>query len=203
MPAASLSRIQGVGFPHAMISKIRYCDDYQLTSTLGSLGKQIMRWNSTFDPDFTGAGHQPLYRDTFAAIYDQYSVITAYTEVKIINTSTTAPIVCGVLTEDDTSTSADVRVLMEQATGLHTILPPLSGSLSTHTFRLKWDCKKTLHIDPFSSETYKTAVGSNPTEESDLLIWMATLDATTASLYCNVTMVYEVLWTELSTPVLS
>lgn len=170
-----------------------------MTITSGSLAKQVMRWNSTFDPDLTNTGHQPLYRDTFAAIYDQYAVISATIVVKIVNLAT-AVLVCGVLTEDDASSSSTIQTLMEQGTGQHTILPPQTGSLSSHTFRLKWSCQKMLNIDPFSSETYKTAVGSNPTEESDLVIWATTADGSSATPYVTIEMEQVVLWTELQSP---
>lgn len=196
---APLVRIPGLGFPHAMVAQLRYVDTYALTITAGSLAKQVMRWNSTFDPDLTGTGHQPLYRDTFASIYDQYAVISASAEVKFINASTSS-IVCGIVSEDDANSSSTVDTLCEQALGEHTILPPLTGALSTHTFRLNWNCKDYLHIDPFSSELYKTAVGNNPTEESDLVIWATDFDAASISVTVHVTLVQEVLWTELTSP---
>lgn len=198
-----LVRVPRLGFPLSMLSNIRYNDTYVLSITSGNLQKQNMRWNSVFDPDQTGTGHQPLYRDTFAAIYDQYAVVSAAASVTFVNTSST-PILVGLVTEDDTSSSTDHHVLIEQAQGLHRMLPSQSGSLSTHTFTHKWSAKRNLRIDPFKSETYKTAVGSNPSEESDLLIWGTTADGSSSATFAvDVTMVYEVLWTELSTPTLS
>lgn len=192
-------RIPGLGFPHSMVAHLRYVDTYALTITSGSLAKQVMRWNSTFDPDSTGTGHQPLYRDIFASIYDQYAVISASIEVKFVN-NTTSTIVCGIVSEDDATSSSTVDTLCEQALGEHTILPPLTGALSTHTFKMNWNCKDFLHIDPFASQTYKTAVGSNPSEESDLVLWATDFDAASISVTAHVTLVQEVLWTELTSP---
>jgi len=200
---AAIQRLPGLGFPDSMICNHRYADNYPLVCTSGILATQKMRWNSTFDPDFTGTGHQPLYRDTLASIYDHYSVISAYIEVQVVNTGT-VPMLCGIVTDDDTSTSATVGVLMEQAYGQHQLLPAQAGSLSSCTFRMDWDCKKVLKIDPYTSETYKTANSSNPTEESILQVWAIPIDAsTTATAYASVTLVQNVLWTELATPTLS
>jgi len=188
------------GFPHRLITKVRYYDTIAMTVTTGSLGKQVMRWNSTFDPDYTNVGHQPLYRDTFASIYDHYAVVSARATVKIVNTST-VPLIVGVVTDDDSSAAGTVSVLAEQNTGQHMLLPPVSGSLSSVTFRPTWDCKKVLGIDPYSSEEYKTAVGSNPTEESYLHIWGTVTDgASSTSIVVSVEMEYTCLWTELTTP---
>lgn len=189
------------GFPHQLLTRVRYYDTYSMTVTTGSLGKQVMRWNSTFDPDFTGSGHQPLYRDTYAGIYDHYAVISASAEVKIISTSATAPLIVGCVTDDDSSSAGSVTVLAEQNTGMHMLLPPLSGSLSSVTFNPTWDCKRVLGVDPYSSEEYKTVVGSNPTEESYLHVWGTVTDGVSStSIIVSVELVQTVLWTELTTP---
>jgi hypothetical protein len=191
-----------IGFPDKILSKLRYVDLLTLTSTLGSIGKYAFRWNSTFDPDATGTGHQPLYRDTFTSIYDQYAVVAAVATIKFVNTGTD-PVRVGVVTDDDFTSSTTVDTLCEQTHGQHILLPPMLGSLSSHTFTISWDCKRILGIDPFSSELYKTAVGSNPTEESYLHCWMSNAIAGTSSAYFEVTLVQTVLWTELATPVQS
>lgn len=41
--------------------------------------------NSIYDPDLTGSGHQPLGRDTWAAIYDYYKVLETRFTIKIID----------------------------------------------------------------------------------------------------------------------
>lgn len=189
------------GFPHQLLTKLRYYDTYAMTVTTGSLGKQVMRWNSTFDPDFTSTGHQPLYRDTFAGIYDHYAVVSATANIKIISTSTSASLIVGCITDDDSASAGSVTVLCEQNTGEHMLLPPLSGSLSSVTFNPSWDCKRVLGVDPYASEEYKTAVGSNPAEESYLHIWGTVTDGSSStSITVAVELVQTVLWTELATP---
>jgi hypothetical protein len=191
---------QLLGFPPKLLAKVRYVDSYALTSTVGSVSKQVMILNSTFDPDNTGSGHQPLYRDTFAGLYDQYAVTQCDVVVKFVNTSAT-PITVGCVYDDDNSTSGTVNTLCEQTTGQHTIVPALTGSLSSTTFRYHWDCETMLGIDPYASETYKTAVGSNPSESADFLLWASATDgASTGSVVVHVEMVFTVLWTELTTP---
>ncbi len=188
------------GFPNKLLTRLRYVDTMQLISTSGGLAKQVFRINSTYDPDLTGTGHQPLYRDTYAGIYDQYAVVSAKITLKIINNGSVA-IHCGMLVDDDASTSSSYNTLLEQNNGQHTLIPAQSGSLSSHTFYLNWSCEKFLGINPYASETYKTAVGSNPTEESNLLVWMQPVDlAATITNYIQITLEQVVLFTELSTP---
>jgi hypothetical protein len=161
-----------------------------------------LRWNSTYDPDATGTGHQPLYRDTFAGIYSHYAVISAAAVITFINTST-VPLLVGVCNEDDLTAGTDARLLMEMSKGQHKLLPPLTGSLSSITFNIDWDCKKNLSIDPYTSEDYKSFVGENPSEESSLVLWATTVDGSSATGYSNVSMVQHVLWSELTTQTIS
>lgn len=195
---AAMCRVPGLGFPSAMVANLRYVTTVPLAISAGSIAKYVFRCNSIFDPDLTSTGHQPLYRDTFAAIYDQYAVIACDINVKFIN-PTTSSVVCGIVVEDDSTSSTTVDTLCEQATGQHTIMPPQTGSLTSHSFNYAWDCKKVLHIDPYASETYKTPVASNPTEESDLVVWASVFDSSTVTLFAHVTLVYKTLFTELQT----
>jgi len=187
------------GFPDRLITKLRYHTLGTVNSTAGVVGTQVMRWNSTFDPDQTGTGHQPLYRDQLAGIYDHYSVISARAQVRLTNDSAD-PFAVGLLTDDDASGPSSIDTLCEQSHGLHAILTPLTGSRSSVRFIAAWDCKTILGIDPFASETYKTAVGSNPAEESDLIVWVSDLAGNTAGILFDIEMEYDVLWTELADP---
>jgi hypothetical protein len=191
------------GFPDKMLTKLRYVDTYLLSISSGSIAKQVMYVNSVFDPDNSGTGHQPLYRDTYAGIYDQYAVVSAKCKVKFMNLSSGDSLICGMVIDDDASTSTTANTLCEQNHGQHTILPPISGSLSSHTFTFDWDCKKILGIDPFASETYKTPVASNPTEISSLLLWVTNTNATSFIVPVHFEMEQTILWTELTSPVQS
>jgi hypothetical protein len=195
-PAAQ-TNVSGLGFPQSMLANLRYCDDYAISISSGTTNLQLMRWNSTFDPDATGIGHQPMYRDTFANIYNFYAVVSAYAEVTFVNTST-VPLLVGVTTDDDLTAPTDARQLMESARGQHKLLPPQSGSLSSVTMNTDWDCKKILHVDPFTSDAYKTATGSNPSKESSLVMWATTVDGSSATGYINLTLVQHTHWTELT-----
>jgi len=201
MPRARICRFSPsvFGFPDKLVSRVRYHSIGSITSTSGALGTYVFRLNSTFDPDATGGGHQPLYRDTFAAIYDHYSVISSVARIRFQN-GTSAPFLCGATIDDDTSAVANIDNLCEQTHGYQALLTPLSGSKSSLAITVAWDCKKVLGINPYASETYKTPVGSNPAEESDLILWAVDESGSTNSLTFNVDLEYLVLWTELATP---
>jgi hypothetical protein len=142
-----------------------------------------------------------MYRDIYATVYDQYAVVKAHAKITFFNTHATVGMIAGCVTDDDTTISTTNIVLQEQNHGISYLLSPLSGSRSEVTFTASWDCKGILNIDPFTSQTYKTAVGSNPTEISCLAFWGAAADASsTVNLNWRIELVQEILFTELSTP---
>jgi len=187
------------GFPDRVLAKLRYYDTYGLSVSSGSLPKQVMYMNSTYDPDYTGVGHQPLYRDTFAAVYSRYAVTKCTATVKFVNTAA-VPIIVGCVIEDDATSSTTVDTLCEQSHGQHVILPPTAGSMSTHTFVVDWDCVDVLGIDPFTSESYKTVVAGSPSQASFLVIWGTTFDGSSTPITVSVELDQTVLWTQLSSP---
>ncbi len=189
------------GFPPRILTKLRYVDTYALSSSAGSIAKQVFNINSIFDPDQSGVGHQPMYRDTFAAIYDQYAVINANVTVTFNSNATTASMIVGGLFDDDTSTSTNITTLLEQNTGKHLFLPNATGALSSRTLKFNWDCQKMLGINPYTSQSYKTANGSNPTELMHLLIYAAPADGSSTTVTTALVEVdFTVLFTELVTP---
>ncbi len=203
VPTLGLGQNLAYGFPDKLLSKMRYHEVGTLASTAGTIAKYLFRWNSIFDPDFTGVGHQPLYRDTFAGIYDHYAVISCVAKITLVNSSSN-PHIVGSVTDDDNSVSANRDTLCEQSHGKHYFIPALTGSLSSKTWNMTWDAKTYLNIDPFTSESYKTLVANNPTEESFLHIWSVPADgSSTSSVLFDIELIYTVLFTELQTPVQS
>jgi len=192
------------GFPSQLVTRLRYVDSYALVSTSGAIARQLNCMNSIYDPDSSGAGHQPLYRDTYATLYDQYSVISSTIKVTYVSLAATTGVHVGLLLDDDTSTAGSVTTLMEQSLGKNTMLSPISGAISVKTLTATFDCKKHLGIDPYTSEAYKTAQGANPTEPYVACLWASPVDgSSTITTQVNVEMEFLVLFTELSTPTAS
>lgn len=187
------------GFPDRIITRLRYDNVGSFTSTTGAIAKQVYRMNSLFDPDKTGGGHQPLYYDQLNTVYDQYAVIKSRIRHTLVaKENNTVPWIVGTCGDDDGTTSTTFQTLMEKSHGHTRVLGlPTSGN-DIQSLSDKFNCRKMLTIDPFTSETYKTAVGSDPTEEWDNLVWALPLDgATTETLYVKTEIIFTVLFTEL------
>lgn len=54
---------------------------------LGATGSNVWQFcgNGLYDPDITGVGHQPMYFDNYAALYNKYRVIKSYISVTVVN----------------------------------------------------------------------------------------------------------------------
>ena len=190
---------RGYGFPDRIVTRLRYDNAGAMTTTSGSIAKQVWAMNSCFDPDVTGGGHQPLYFDQFSTIYDQYAVIKSKVIVRMSQDAAAAvPVVAGIVGDDDGSTSTTFATLMEKSHGTSRILGLGGGGHDQVLFKAKFDCRKHLTIDPFTSESYKTSIGSNPTEAYDVLQWGLSIDGTTTQTWHYIVEIhYTVLFTEL------
>lgn len=95
------------GLADKTMVKLKYCDSYNLASTSGSLASRQFMLNSVFDPDYTGGGHQPLYYDNYAALYQKYRVHAYKIKISCIGISTTVPTVVTWKTNDSSDVPAN------------------------------------------------------------------------------------------------
>lgn len=188
------------GFPNKLRCKLKYFETPNITSTSGGLTKQVWGANDIFDPNNTGGGHQPLYHDTFAAIYDHYAVISSKIIITLANRSTTDSAVVSLTNEDDASGSSTTTTLVEQGNAMSKVITPLGGSKSEVTLTRTFSAKKILTIDPFTSQSYKTAFGASPSEYSTWILSCTAFNTATLTLDYTVQIIYDVLFSELQTP---
>lgn len=65
----------GTGIPDRIRTKLVYCERYSIAGAgAGISAAYAWNGNSLYDPDYTGVGHQPLYRDQYAGLYNKYKV---------------------------------------------------------------------------------------------------------------------------------
>lgn len=90
------------------------------TNALTNLNGAIwqFRINSCYDPDYTGAGHQPMYHDNYSALFQKYRVIASKISVRILENK-----IGGVVPNDADAGSTDVpstsyRLLITKDEGL-------------------------------------------------------------------------------------
>lgn len=198
MPGLS-NRNHIFGFPDTLYTKLRYFEEIRIDVSSGALNTYLFRTNSIYDPNYTGTGHQPLYRDELAAIYDHYSVVASKIKVRFVNSSS-SPFNVYLGIDDDTSATVTSYTLAEQNHTKGDALTPLTGSKSYTVLKSYWGSKAILATDPNLDSGTKTPMGSDPTEESFFVIGANTPDGTTNTIRGTIEIIYSVQLSELRTP---
>jgi len=88
-------------------------------------GQYTFRGNSLFDPDYTSAGHQPLYYDQLAAVYGRYRVQTATIHIKCVSVGAVAAQIV-IIPVSDVTTITTPSTALEHARA--SVLPLLGVS---------------------------------------------------------------------------
>lgn len=75
---------------HTMV-KLRYSENILMTSVAGSVASYIYRINDLYDPNYSGTGHQPYFRDQLFAMYQYARVLWASIKITVITDAATTP----------------------------------------------------------------------------------------------------------------
>ncbi len=191
--------IRTFGFPNSVITKLRYVDLITLSSTAGSLATNNYLANSIYDPNSTGTGHQPLYHDQYAAIYDQYVVLGSKITVHFQPYQVDQAWIFGIVSDDDVTISTTTETRMEQNNSVWAI----SGTNDTGPVILSqtFSPLRDFGIDAKDDGASHTPVGSSPAEQIVFAVWAQELNvALTGVAYLAVDIEYTVKFSELKTP---
>lgn len=115
----------GVGLPATRRVTLRYAEIFRVTSTAGAVGKFLFAANGMYDPNLTGAGHQPYGFDQWFTLYKTAMVVRSRIDIQVASAAA-SPMQVGVtFAESDptvvTGTATPVA-LMEASRGTTQIL---------------------------------------------------------------------------------
>lgn len=155
----------GEPFPTHLMNRLHYNDTLSFSGN--TFGFQDFRGNSTFDPNETGAGHQPYGRDQLATLYGEYLVHAAKLEVQIANLvdePAYAVLYSGLLA-DLNSTALDT--LGERPGTIVRMLPARGANTGTRMkmfVRTKWMAEQE-EKEALMGDDWDGSVGANPTRQ--------------------------------------
>lgn len=189
------------GPPDKLRMTLRYIENnFTITSALGANGNYYFSCNSLFDPNRTGGGHQPLYFDQFAALYNHYTVNASECEVWFTNLAGAVVGNVCLAISDDTSGAAS-EAAFEQRHAISSQITPLSGSRSLVKLKNNWNSDALLGIDSSNDGSNKTPTGGNPSEESFYqLVFESATGGATDSVTCRAELHFDTIFSELTTP---
>ena len=187
------------GFPNSIITKLRYCTTYQITAAAGAMAVNVFLANSIFDPDYTGVGHQPLWRDSFASIYNHYVVLGSKINVTYGSDSNANHLI-GIVGDDDISSSstADTRCELNNSVSQ---LMGWASSAPPPTLTSTFEPLMAFGVDAKDDGASATNNGSSPAQVWCYHVWAQPQTTSTVVYTFKVEIEYTVKFTELLTQV--
>lgn len=156
-------------FPDSRVFTMRYVESFSIDAAVTGTASYFFRANSIYDPNYTGAGHQPYGHDQVAALYNHYEVIKSYAtwefQTGIVDT-TAGQLTCGITLTDDTTAETNFNTIQERK---NTRWAQVSPSQNQGVVRMSFNLKKTF---PRASSTETSALfGADPTEGAFYQCW--------------------------------
>jgi len=181
-------------FPTSVVVRMRYSGQCENAPSAAAIDDYTFRANSIFDPDYTGAGHQPYGHDQYQMIYNHYKVIKSKITVTFISTSVTqtGSAVCGIAIKDDTTMEQNLDTIREAKGSRYGILPAGGKLKLTLGYNMK-----IMYPEIFQAAT--AMFGANPTEDAFFQVFSGPISGviTPATVSCIVTIDYTVKCWEL------
>lgn len=193
--------VNAIGFPDRYRCYLKYSEMSVNFTGSATPAAQVYR-SSLFDPNLTGVGHQPQYFDQLAAVYGRYCVLGMQAIVEVSNNSSTIP-AFGVISFADLDISAQsVESLSEWK---YTKKFPIGTANGRGSFTISTPFVETAKImgqpKVETDSNLYASVLATPTDPWYVIIKMAADDGTsTINVYCKITIVFDVIFKEVSTP---
>lgn len=179
---------------------MRYCEfNVALDpASLGVPGQYVYSANGIYDPNITGAGHQPLGFDQLMLVYDHYVVIGSKLTVRLQNTDGSRNAMVILQLQDNPTVNTDLENVIENGTCTYRMLGPATSG--TDTALLKMSCNPAKFLGrskPMSDSDLRGSSSSNPTEQAYFVLSAQASDETdTAQVFAVVTLEYVTVFTE-------
>lgn len=147
-------------FPYSMTTMLKYSDYVVLNSGIGTTSSYTFRANDCYDPDYTGAGHQPRGFDQWTNMYNKFVVIGSKITARFSTDGTTCQIV-GVRTNTSNTVPTDILDVAEDRKTKYSIIDDTMSKTVSSSFSFKkWIKGKAMSLD-----TAQGSVLSSPTNQ--------------------------------------
>lgn len=194
------SRALPSAFPQKKRVTLTYVENISNTpSVTGAANGTTFRLNGPYDPNLTGAGHQPMAWDQWTPFYNKYTVLSAKIHVQAasIDGQIKAGYVGVVPYSQLLTSSTDVPSLMEEGDAVYGLIP---GDSSAVSISRSIDMGKYFSItNPLEDDTLQAPTTSLPSRTLQAYVWTAVAAGTATAgglITISVRITYDVVFTE-------
>lgn len=148
-----------------IFTKLRYSEGVTMTMATGGLLYNYTFQSSIFDPDLTSTGHQPLWRDTYATMYNRYRVNGIAYRFFVRNTDVQQISMFFVQHSSVTTLDTSINTLIERGTARRYYLDAMQGR--TNLIKGYLSVAKTYGMsrEQFAADDgFDALIGANPTK---------------------------------------
>lgn len=185
------------GFPTRLAMRHKYAELTVLTSTTGSLATYVVSANSMYDPNVTAAGHQPMYFDELASIYDHYTVVSSCCKITITTGSSSNAAAQLVLALDDDATgTGNINYAAE---GNRSVVKTIANAATQPVVLTSYWSAKSFGPNPLDNDNLQGSSAASPTEVSNWILYLNSLNGATTACNLGIEIWYNVVWDELKT----
>ncbi len=169
----------------------------------GILESHNFATNGLFDPNLTGAGHQPLMVDTFFQYYTKGTVIGSKMTAWFQPTSTTTltvPYAMGIfLDQEGNSTMPTIFEHLREAGPVKMKTGTFGTGANQKVVTCKWSCKRSKSVtNPLDEPNLASIVTANATSKSRFIPFCGPVNGSTnmGPVQVTVQIDYVVIWTD-------
>lgn len=181
-----------------------YSEQINLNPGVTGIAQYVFASNGLYDPDITGAGHQPAGFDQLMGLWNEYVVVASEIKVSFTNASTDAVgVTCGISHVDSATTSGDFRVYIENG-------QTVWGKIATRAGMDKITLTNNVNIrdistqDIFNDDNFSGTSAKNPNDTHYWHIWVYADQGTDiGSVYATVEITYDSYFRDPSLQALS
>jgi len=189
------------GMPARLNITHRYTESTRITLSAGQLGVYEFSANSLYDPNVTGAGHQPMFFDQIGAMYQHYTVLRSKIKIQMVPVVASAgcqSLRACVCLNPAAGGSSNMNAAIENPRSNWVLLSHLSNTFGPQNrLSLSWDAKKIFGANALDDPNLSGTPSGNPSEQSYYCFQIQdSQGAGTGAIDCIFTIEYETQWDE-------
>lgn len=189
--------------PQSFITKLKYAESFSINPAVAAVGVYSFRANDLYDPNYTGAGHQPNGFDQIMALYNHFTVIGSTIKFTVaVRADDNNPFIMGVHLDDDIALTdpGSVTAVTEQPRTNRKIVPkPEAATTKDLEVNKSFGAKQFFGVNAIVSESnYRGNASASPSEIAMYHCFIGPMDLTTdlAEYKCFVEIEYTAVFTE-------